>query len=184
MKIFLFLGTLALLASCTQPPAPTPTPTPAPKVMEDTKMMKDEAMMKAEEMKKDMMMSGTDMMKKDEMMKADSTMMKDESKMMKPTGYMEYDEAKVKEALASGQKVALFFHASWCPSCRALDKAITADAASIPTNALIVKVDYDASEDMKKKYGVTSQHTTVIVDADMALISKKTGARTITDIWN
>ena len=104
--------------------------------------------------------------------------------MMGMLGKIKEFQAKVKEALASGQKVALFFHASWCPSCRALDKAITADAASIPTDALIVKVDYDASEDMKKKYGVTSQHTTVIVDSDMALISKKTGARTITDIWN
>lgn len=142
-------------------------------------------------MKKDAMMSGSiempimDDTKMDDTMLSGSEMMKpDESQMMKPTGYMEYDAQKVTEALSAGQKVALFFHASWCPSCRALDKAITADVSSIPTDALIVKVDYDNSEDMKKKYGVTSQHTTVIVDADMALVSKKTGARTIADIWN
>ena len=43
----------------------------------------------------------------DDKMKDDS-MMKKESTMMKPTGYISYDESKVSEALASGQKVALF----------------------------------------------------------------------------
>jgi thioredoxin 1 len=116
--------------------------------------------------------SGMDMMKKDE------------AKMMKPTGYMYYDETKVSEALASGQKVALFFHATWCPSCKALDKAINSEISSIPSNALIVKVDYDSSTEMKKKYGVTSQHTTVIIDKDMNLISKKLGARNVGEVLN
>jgi thiol-disulfide isomerase/thioredoxin len=115
--------------------------------------------------------SGMDMKEKDAMM-------------MKPTGYMSYDEAKVTEALASGQKVALFFHATWCPSCRALDRAINADISSIPSDALIVKVDYDSSTEMKKKYGVTNQHTTVLIDKDMNLISKKLGAKNVGEVLN
>ena len=104
--------------------------------------------------------------------------------MTKPTGYMNYDETKVSEALASGQKVALFFHATWCPSCKALDKTISAEISSIPTDTLIVKVDYDSSTEMKKKYGVTNQHTTVLIDRDMNLISKKLGAKSVSDILN
>jgi thiol-disulfide isomerase/thioredoxin len=104
--------------------------------------------------------------------------------MMKPTGYVNYDQASVKSALAAGQKVVLFFAANWCPSCRALDAAITADLASIPPDSLIVKVDYDTSDAMKKKYGVTSQHTTVMIDADMNFISKKLGARNIGEVFN
>ncbi|GAB0174316.1 MAG: hypothetical protein HHAS10_01950 [Candidatus Altimarinota bacterium] len=107
-----------------------------------------------------------------------------EAKMMKPTGYMNFDETKVKEALASGQKVALFFHATWCPTCKALDKSINAELSSIPSDALIVKVDYDTSAEMKQKYGVTSQHTTVLIDKDMNLISKKIGARNVAEVLN
>ncbi len=97
---------------------------------------------------------------------------------------MNYDEAKVGEALASGQKVALFFHATWCPTCKALEKSINTEITSIPTDTLIVKVDYDTSTEMKKKYGVTSQHTTVLIDKDMNLISKKLGARNISEVLN
>ncbi len=97
---------------------------------------------------------------------------------------MNYDEAKVGEALTSGQKVALFFHATWCPTCKALEKSINTEITSIPTDTLIVKVDYDTSTEMKKKYGVTSQHTTVLIDKDMNLISKKLGARNISEVLN
>ena len=94
-----------------------------------------------------MMMSGSAM--KPESMKMDD-MKKD--MMMKPTGYALYDEASVKSALASGQKVVLFFHAPWCPTCKALDSAIRSELTSIPADTLIVKVDYDTSEMLKKKY--------------------------------
>lgn len=104
--------------------------------------------------------------------------------MMKPTGYMVYDAAKVDEALASGQKVALFFHATWCPSCRGLDKAITTDVSSIPSDALIVKVDYDSSDELKKKYRVVGQHTIVLLNADGTEKSKKLGAKDIAEVLN
>lgn len=191
MKILFLLSALTLLASCTQSPAPAPipTPAPAPKVMEETKTQNEDTMMKPEaakpetmmkdDMKDAMTMSG-EMMDQSGM----DTMKKDEAKMMKPTGYMNYDEMKVSEALASGQKVALFFHATWCPSCRALDKSISSEISSIPSDALIVKVDYDSSTEMKKKYGVTNQHTTVLIDKDMNLISKKLGAKSVGEVLN
>jgi thiol-disulfide isomerase/thioredoxin len=186
MKILLLvLSVSLLLASCTTPGSPS-----------DDKMMKKDAMMKADDMKKDATMMATGMMNDAMMMSGgmDKSMVKeatgstvpamDKDAMMKPTGYVNYDEASVKSALASGQKVTLFFHASWCPSCRALDGAINAGLSSIPSDTLIVKVDYDDSADMKKKYGVISQHTTVMIDADMNLISKKLGARNIGEILN
>ncbi len=132
MKTILLLATLTLLASCTTPVTPTPAPV-VPKAVEEAKMMKEDSMMNAQEAKPDTTMKTDDMkdamMMSGEMMdKSGMDMMKkDEAKMMKPTGYMNYDEMKVNEALASGQKVVLFFHASWCPTCRALDSAINND---------------------------------------------------------
>lgn len=134
--------------------------------MEKDHMMMSGSMEKP--MMDDKMMSGTDMMKKDE------------SAMMKPTGYITYDATKVSEALKAGQKVVLFFHATWCPSCKALDKAIMGD--TVPADTLIVKVDYDTSEALKKEYRVASQHTTVMLSADGSEKSKKLGARSLVEV--
>jgi thiol-disulfide isomerase/thioredoxin len=86
------------------------------------------------------------------------------------------------EALASGQRVVLFFHATWCPSCKALDKTLSDD--TVPSDAIIFKVDYDTSTDLKKKYRVVAQHTTVVLNADGTEKSKKLGARNIMEILN
>ncbi len=129
-----------------------------------------------------MMMSGSDT--KMNPLKKEEKIKKEDSKMMKVTGYMNYDEVTVKTALAEWQKVALFFHASWCPTCKALNTAIESDLSSIPTDTLIVMVDYDTSDVLKQKYGVTSQHTTVMIDKNMNLISKKLWAKSVSEILN
>ena len=188
MKTILLLATLTLLASCTKPPEVAPTPVPETKMIDETKSMPENTIMKDQESMPDAMMKDDmkePLMMSGEMMDQSGMDMKEkETMMMKPTGYVNYDEMKVSEALASGQKVALFFHATWCPTCKALEKSINTEISSIPSDALIVKVDYDTSTKMKKKYGVTSQHTIVVIDKDMNLISKKLGARNINEVLN
>lgn len=88
-------------------------------------------------------------------------------------------EVYSKEALMSSVErsdVVLFFHASWCPSCRALNLNIEKNLASIPSNLSILKVDYDKEVDLKKKYGITYQHTLVRVDRDGNMIKKWSGS--------
>jgi len=60
----------------------------------------------------------------------------------------------------------LFFAASWCPSCRALDDNIVANQASIPDGVAIFKADYDAETALKQQYGVVRQHSVVVLDAN------------------
>jgi hypothetical protein len=43
-------------------------------------------------------------------------------------------------------------------------------------------VDYDNSDELKKKYGVTYQHTLVQVDKDGNLIKKWSGSPTLTSL--
>ncbi len=74
----------------------------------------------------------------------------------------------------------LDFSAPWCPSCRALDANL--QQATIPSDLTILKVDYDSAKDLKKKYGVVTQHTLVQVDADGNQIAKWVGGSTIDDI--
>lgn len=149
---------------------------------------------------KNTMMTGSDaMMKKNAMMKDDSAMMaetamtnnnammkKDDApKMMAPigsVGYMDYSPELASSAMKSGKTVVLFFAASWCPSCKALDKTIQADLGSIPGDTLVLKVDYDNSTELKKQYGVVTQHTTVVLNTDGTLKSKKIGAQRVSEV--
>ncbi len=65
----------------------------------------------------------------------------------------------------SDDQVVLFFHATWCSTCKLLADDITANADAIPDNVRILLVDYDTATALKQRYGVTLQHTLVQVDA-------------------
>ena len=87
-------------------------------------------------------------------------------------------EAYSAEKLARAEMgdVVLFFHASWCPSCRGLNSNIESNLGSIPEGVSILKTNYDEETALKKKYGVTYQHTLVQVDKDGNLIKKWSGS--------
>jgi thiol-disulfide isomerase/thioredoxin len=79
-------------------------------------------------------------------------------------------------------KVVLFFHASWCTTCRALTEDIKANLNAIPENVTILDVDYDTSSALKQKYKVTTQHTLVQVDAKGNQIKQWKGSPTLADV--
>lgn len=87
-----------------------------------------------------------------------------------------------KVALAEGKDIVIFFKASWCPSCRLLDAHIKANRDRIPENVRILEVDYDREDALKRAYGVTVQHTLVLVSADGDLRKKWTGGSTLESI--
>jgi thiol-disulfide isomerase/thioredoxin len=60
-------------------------------------------------------------------------------------------------------QTVLFFHAPWCPECRAFDQAIA--NADLADGLQVLKVDYDSSTELRQKYGVTLQSTFVSVDS-------------------
>ena len=86
-----------------------------------------------------------------------------------PALYQNYSASAVSSALKAGKKVALFFHAPRCPSCRSLEKEINAGLSSLPENTVLFKVDYDSSKDLKTQYGVRSQTTIVGLNQDASL---------------
>jgi len=80
------------------------------------------------------------------------------------------------------QDNVIFFAASWCPTCRSLDREINSELNSIPADLTILKADYDAESALKRKYGVTYQHTLVQVDKSGNLIKKWNGSRDLAAI--
>ena len=110
------------------------------------------------------------------MVEGDGVMTKDEGAMMEGDSMMEkgtYEPYSAEKVAAAGDdKVLLFFHAEWCPICRPLDADIKAHLSDIPSNITILKVNYDTETALKKKYGVTYQHTIVEVDSKGNMIKK------------
>lgn len=88
-------------------------------------------------------------------------------------GYLSYSESSFNGA-ASPKRV-LFFHAPWCPTCKATNQDIMDNLSKIPAGVVIYKVDYDSEEALKTKYGITHQHTFVYVDKDGKEIKKWNG---------
>jgi len=92
-----------------------------------------------------------------------------------------YSAEAVKEATTNGRAL-IFFHAPWCPFCRAAEADIIANFDQIPPDLTIIKADYDSEKELKKRYNVTTQHTFVQVDAEGNEVTKWVGAETLEDI--
>lgn len=124
-----------------------------------------------------MMKAGEHMMMGDEKMKTGMMGGEHPAMMGKSGTYEAYAPEKI--AKAETGKVVLFFHASWCPTCRALDGDIKAHLSAIPENVTILDIDYDKSDALKQKYKVTTQHTLVEVDAKGNQIKQWKGSPTL-----
>ena len=143
----------------------------------------DAAMKRADAMKKaDAAMKRADAMKKAKAAKKKTNVVLNTdpagTAMMVKGSYIAYDPAKIVNA-AHG-KVVLDFSASWCPICQEADKNFKASAT--PEGLTLLKVDYDNSTDLKRKYGVTIQHTFVQVDKDGNLLKKWSGTVTYNEL--
>ena len=90
-------------------------------------------------------------------------------------GYEEYSPAIVEAVQKTGNKVVLFFHAPWCPYCKAANTAFVNQESEIPSGVTVLKTDYDSNTELKKKYGVTYQHTFVQIDAQGNMVTKWNG---------
>lgn len=138
---------------------------------------RQEMLMEKETREESEMMENNDMMKEGgetSILNNDDGIMTGEQNAMAEAGlYEAYSEDKI--AKAETGDVVIFFHASWCPSCRGLNSDIEENLSTIPAGVTILKADYDKETELKKKYGVTTQHTLVQVDKDGNIIKKWSG---------
>jgi len=118
-----------------------------------------------------MMVQESKVMTSDKMMpKGEATgegMVKDRSR------YVDY--SKQAFDAAGDKKRVYFFHAKWCPECKAANLAFNQNYDLIPEDVVIFKTDYDTETALKKQYGITYQHTYVWVDDTGKEIKKWTG---------
>ena len=85
--------------------------------------------------------------------------------MMSSGGKVDFTNLDEAQAIAAVGPAVLFFHANWCPSCKADMKQIDSRLSELG-NITVIVVDYDKNADLKKKYGITYQHTYVQIDGE------------------
>jgi len=78
--------------------------------------------------------------------------------------YIDFADYEGNKAAYDSTDVVLFFNAAWCSTCKVARDNIESDLSAIPSDLTIVLVDFDSAQDLRKKYGVTVQHTFVQVD--------------------
>lgn len=76
--------------------------------------------------------------------------------------YMDYTD----DVIGDGDPSVLFFQAAWCPICKRTDETLTQWYEEEDFPLSVYKVDYDNSSDLKTRYGVTYQHTFVLLDGE------------------
>lgn len=141
-------------------------------MMEDKQMIKNEndAMTDDDYMEKDPMMEDGDSAMTDD---KDSMMEDDSDKMMAAGQYTDYSKGNYDNN--ADKKRVLFFHAKWCPTCIAANIAFNNNLDKIPADVVLLKTDYDSEKELKAKYGITYQHTFVLVDAQGNALAKWNG---------
>ena len=98
------------------------------------------------------------------------------------TWYQDYTETALQDALSRNEKVVLFFHAAWCPTCRAFDTNARS-YENAPLEALtLFKIDFDTATDLRRTYGVTRQHSFVVLDNEQKEEMRVEGVTTVSEL--
>lgn len=95
--------------------------------------------------------------------------------------YLDYSKEVFDNAV--GKKKIYFFHAKWCPTCKVANEEFLREEDKIPNDVLLFKTDYDTEKELKTQYGITYQHTFVLVDNEGKEIRKWNGGG-ITELIN
>lgn len=80
--------------------------------------------------------------------------------------YKPFFTQTAKQALADKKNVILYFYANRDPTDQSLDQDIQERKERIPANTIILRLDFDSSEDFKKAFSVTQQNTLVYLDSE------------------
>ena len=117
-----------------------------------------------EAMMKDLEKAMDELIPDGEAMKTEEVMEKEAMEVVKPAGgqYFAYSDG----VIGNGDSAVLFFHASWCPMCKANDKNLKGfyGEGGVPLNTY--KIDYDTASALKSQFGVVQQDTFVLIDGD------------------
>jgi thioredoxin 1 len=65
-------------------------------------------------------------------------------------------------AVAEGKTTLVFFHAPWCPVCKAQEPKVLAHLNNDAKQVVAFKVDYDTNKPLRQEMNVTKQSTLIL----------------------
>ncbi len=89
--------------------------------------------------------------------------------------YITIDQFRSNPERYNDRRLVYFFHANWCPTCRALENSITSNINSVPSDVTIIKTDFDDSNSLRQEFEVRVQHTLVQIRDDRSVAGKWVG---------
>lgn len=81
----------------------------------------------------------------------------------------------------SSKRRVLFFYANWCSTCQPAQQDILGGLDQLPDDAVVLRVNYNDSDadsverELARKYGVTYQHTFVLIDESGEVVARWNG---------
>ena len=97
-----------------------------------------------------------------------------------------YSAAAVKAAMEEGKATLLFFHAPWCPVCKAQEPKVKAHLNGGRKDVVAFKVDYDSNVALRKELKVEKQSTLILYQGmkEVARLSYKSDDESIAELFS
>ena len=100
-------------------------------------------------------------------------------------GFMPFSKEAFQSAMESGKTTLVFFHAPWCPVCKAQEPKVLAHLQTDAKEVVALKVDYDSNPALRKEMNVTKQSTLILFrgKSEIARISYVSDDKSIDDLF-
>ena len=97
-----------------------------------------------------------------------------------------YTAEALKTAMGEGKTTLLFFHAPWCPVCKAQEPKVAAHLNGAYKNVVAFKVDYDSNTALRKELKVDKQSTLILYQGmkEVARLSYKSDDESIAEFFS
>lgn len=105
--------------------------------------------------------------------------------MMTARDFAPFTREAFNAAADSGKTTLVFFHAPWCPVCKAQEPKVLAHLNGDARDVVALKVDYDTNLDLRKEMKVEKQSTLILYSGsrEIARLSYKSDDASIDELF-
>ena len=106
--------------------------------------------------------------------------------MSQTNDFKPYTAEAVKAAMGEGKTTLLFFHAPWCPVCKAQEPKVKAQLGGAHKDVVAFKVDFDSNVALRKELKVDKQSTLILYQGmqEVARLSYKSDDESIAQFFS